>query len=98
MLSCNGDVTLPQLLSLQNGDRLLAKLKDPNGAVTKLLKAQPDDGKAIEELVLRCLGRMPKAEEIAAMKSALAGGDSRDEVFRDFAWALVNSKEFAFNR
>ena len=37
----NGDVTLPQLLSLQNGDRLLAKLKDGNGALAKLLKEQP---------------------------------------------------------
>lgn len=93
----NGDVTLPQLLSLQNGDRLLAKLKDGNGALAKLLKEQPDDAKLTEELFLRALGRVPTADEVKAVKAALAGGDPRDEVLRDLAWALLNAKEFAFN-
>ena len=31
------------------------------------------------------------------MNKALAAGDDRREVFRDLFWALLNSKEFAFN-
>ena len=93
----SGDVTLPQLLSLQNGDRLLAKIKDGNGALAKLLKDQPDDAKVTEELFLRTLGRRPGLDEVAAIKKELGGGDPRDEVFRDLFWALLNAKEFAFN-
>lgn len=92
-----GDVTLPQLLSLQNGDRLLAKLKDGNGTLTKLLKEQPDDWKIVDELSLRTLGRVPTTDEWAVVKKALTGGDPRDEVLRDVFWALLNAKEFAFN-
>lgn len=93
----NGDVTLPQLLSLQNGDRLLAKLKDGNGALSRLLKERPDDARLAEELFLLTLGRVPTADEMGVLKKALAGGDPRDEVFRDLFWVLLNAKEFAFN-
>lgn len=92
----SGDVTLPQLLSLQNGDRLLAKLKDATGTLAKLLKDQTDDAKLIEELFLRTLCRLPTADETSAVRKALASGDPRDEVFRDLFWALLNAKEFAF--
>jgi hypothetical protein len=93
----SGDVTLPQLLSLQNGDRLLAKLKDANGTLAKLLKEQTDDGKLIEELFLRTLCRLPSADETTVVRKALASGDPREEVCRDLFWSLLNAKEFAFN-
>ena len=92
-----GDVTLPQLLNLQNGERLLAKIKDGTGALAKLLKDQKDDAKLTEELFLRTLSRPPTADEKTAVASALKGGDPRDEVFRDLLWALLNAKDFAFN-
>ncbi len=92
-----GDVTLPQLLNLQNGERLLAKIKDGNGALAKLLKDQKDDAKLTEELFLRTLSRPPTADETSAVTVALKGGESRDEVFRDLLWALLNAKDFAFN-
>jgi hypothetical protein len=92
-----GDVTLPQLLNLQNGERFLAKLKDNNGALAKLLKETKDDGRVTEQLFLRTLGRLPTAEQRYAVNQALAAGDPREEVFRDLFWALLNAKEFAFN-
>ena len=36
-------------------------------------------------------------EQTVAVKDALTAGDPREEVFRDLFWALLNSKEFAFN-
>ena len=33
----------------------------------------------------------------AACERKLAGGDPREDVFRDLLWALLNTKEFAFN-
>ncbi len=92
-----GDVTLPQLLTLQNGDRLLAKIKDGDGSLAKLLKGEKDDAKLAESLFLRTFARRPTADETTAVTAALAGGDPREEVFRDLLWALLNSKEFAFN-
>jgi hypothetical protein len=50
----------------------------------------------IEELFLTTLSRKPNAEAIAVVKKGLAQ-EKRDEVFRDLFWALLNSKEFAFN-
>jgi hypothetical protein len=92
-----GDITLPQLLNLQNGERLLAKLRDGNGTLAKLLKEVKDDDRLTDELFLRTLSRLPDADDRAAVKKALAAGDPRDEVFRDLFWALLNAKSFAFN-
>lgn len=92
-----GDVTMPQLLHLQNGDRLAAKMTNPAGTLAKLLKEQNDDGKLTEELFLRTMARLPRTDEREAVSKALQSGDPRDEVFRDVFWALLNSKSFAFN-
>jgi len=92
-----GDVTLPQLLNLQNGERLLAKVKDGNGALANLLKVQKDDAILTEELFLRTLSRLPTAEEKVAVGGVLKTGDPREEVFRDLLWALLNAKDFAFS-
>lgn len=90
-----GDVTLPQLLSLQNGE-LPNKVK--YGTVLQPLNTkQPDVAAYTEELFLRTLSRLPTVDELAAVKKALAGGDSHVEVYRDVLWALLNAKEFAFN-
>ena len=90
-----GDVTLPQLLHLRNGDRLGAKLADPDGALAKLLEG--DDDAATDGLFLRALGRPPTAADRAAVRAALADGGDRAEAFRDVFWAVLNAKEFAFN-
>lgn len=94
----SGDVTLPQLLHLQNGDTVQAKLRREDGALARLLAATaggPPEA-LVEELVLAALGRPPRATELQATGAALAQG-SREEVAADLLWALVNSKEFTFN-
>lgn len=91
-----GEVTLPQLLHLQNTDDLSKKIRDPEGRLASLLKIK-DDQKLTEELFLTTFGRTPQKAEWAAVQRSLAVGDPRDEVFRDLFWALLNSKEFAFN-
>jgi hypothetical protein len=91
----NGEVTLPQVLHLQNGD-VLTKIKAEDGRLAALLKNKNDDG-VIDELFLTCFARLPRAHERPAVKSTLASNDPRDEIFCDLFWALLNSKEFAFN-
>jgi hypothetical protein len=93
----NGEVTLPQLLYLNNGDELRAKLRAGDGRLAVLLKKNSDDAKRTDDLFLTTLARHPSAVEAKAVNDALAAGDPRDEVYRDLYWALLNSKEFAFN-
>jgi hypothetical protein len=92
----NGDVTLPQLLYLSNGDDLRNKLRNGDGRLAGLLK-KDEDAKVIEGIFLSTVCRKPTEAESKAVHEALAAGDAREEVFRDLYWALLNSKEFAFN-
>ncbi len=92
-----GDVTMSQLLHLQNGDTITRKLEAAESRLAELLKSKPDNSTLIERLFLTTLARKPTETETNAATNALASGDPRDTVFRDLLWALLNSKEFAFN-
>src|SRR5262249_42716866 len=89
----SGEVTMPQLLHLQNGQTVVQKIRAGDGRLARLLKGQRTDEEIVEELFLATLGRSPSAELLATVKKKLAE-DKRDEVLRDLFWALVNSKEF----
>lgn len=93
----NGEVTLPQLLHLQNGAGVVEKLRSPEGRLAGLLQAEPDTGKVVESLFLWALGRRPRGIETKTVGRMLAEGADRAEVARDLFWALLNSKEFVFN-
>jgi hypothetical protein len=92
----SGEVTMPQLLHLQNGDSVVRKIAAGEGRLAKLLQAKGSDDQIIDELFLATLARLPTAELRERVQKSLADGP-RDEAFRDLFWALLNSKEFAFN-
>lgn len=92
-----GDVTMPQLLHLQNGDTISRKVEATNGSLAELLASTPENSTAIERLFLTVLARKPTETEVNTVMAPLNQGQSRDEVFRDLMWALLNSKEFSFN-
>jgi hypothetical protein len=93
----SGEVTMPQLLHLQNGASLVSKVRDANGRLARLLRDRKSDDDITDELFLATLSRLPSPAQRAAVRKSLAEADGRDEVFRDLFWALLNSKEFAFN-
>jgi Protein of unknown function (DUF1549)/Protein of unknown function (DUF1553) len=93
----NGDVTLPQLLHLQNGSSVVEKLKSPDGRLAKLLKDPGDPATLVESLFLTALARRPRESERKTVARMLGDGSDRAEVVRDLYWALLNSKEFVFN-
>jgi hypothetical protein len=90
-----GDVTLPQLLHMQNGESVVRKIREPKGRLETLLQ-ETDDAKVVEELFLSTLSRFPRRAEREAFAAALKTGD-RADAYRDLFWALLNSKEFVFN-
>jgi len=93
-----GDVTLPQLLHLFGGDPLAQKIQVGEGRLAGLLKSQPDDVKVAEELFLVTLGRLPSLQDQQTVQALLRSGESREVMFQDLFWALLNSKEFSFQR
>ena len=92
-----GDVTLPQVLHLQCGEAATGKIGAGNGWLAKALKAEPNDDKLLDELFLRTHSRVPSDAVRKQVKEALRDAP-RDELFRDLFWAILNSKEFLFNR
>ena len=90
-----GEVTLPQLLHLGNSEEILANIRTGSGRLASLLK-NPDSAVVTNEIFLSTVNRLPNDSERAAIDAALSA-DSRDLVFADLFWALLNSKEFAFN-
>jgi Protein of unknown function (DUF1553)/Protein of unknown function (DUF1549) len=91
------EVTITQLLELENSDDLRQKTHAPAGRLSGLLKSQPDNRKVIGELFVATLSREPTSVEISAIEKSLADGSPREEVFQDLFWALLNAKDFVFN-
>ena len=90
-----GEVTLPQLLHLGNSEDISANIRTASGRLASLLQ-NPDSTIVTNEVFLSTLSRIPSEAERSAINTALTT-DSRDLVFADLFWALLNSKEFAFN-
>jgi hypothetical protein len=93
----NGEVTMPQLLHLQNDGSIANRIVTGEGRMTKLLASQKDDNLVMDELFLAAFSRLPSDRERQTVRQLLATGGDRLEVFRDLFWALLNSKNFAFN-
>ena len=92
----SGEVTLSQLLHLQNSDNLWRKINDPAGNLAKWL-AEADSADALSQrLFPAVLGRMPDEKERELLREAYENGDPR-EAAGDLLWALLNAKEFTFN-
>ena len=77
---------LGPVLNLVNGPVLANALGDPANRIAKLLAAQKDDTKLVEELYLAILSRLPTKQELKSGVSALQGTDA------DFA-QLQNEKK-----
>jgi hypothetical protein len=100
----SGEVTMPQLLHLQNGQTVVRKINDGAGRLNTLLRAKVADDAVVDDLYLATLSRPAPDSIKAQIRQSLAtdvrkGEEfrSREEVFRDLFWALLNSKEFSFN-
>lgn len=90
------EVTLPQLLHLQNSDALLIKLASPESRLTKLLATQANDQAVTDELFLSSVGRLPSDRQRQTIEEFLKVS-KREELFIDTLWSLLNSKDFTFN-
>uniref|UniRef100_A0A7C4LLP4 DUF1549 domain-containing protein n=1 Tax=Schlesneria paludicola TaxID=360056 RepID=A0A7C4LLP4_9PLAN len=88
--------TLSQALHLLNGETTSVKIEE-GGVIGDLLRASPDPLQAVKRLYVRCLSRLPTAEELSAIRAKLAGATDLSSELTDLFWALLNSNEFIFN-
>jgi len=93
-----GEVTLPQLLHLQNGDEIQRQIAAADGRLSAVLK-DADDRAATNALFALSIQRKATDAEFAAIRPQLAASTAQERAaaFADVFWALLNTKEFAFN-
>jgi hypothetical protein len=85
---------LSQALYFYNDKVLIGKITAPEGRLTKLLAAESDNNKVLDELYLCTLSRPPSAGEREHAASYLQSTKSRSEGFEDLLWSLLNRREF----
>jgi len=89
-----GGASVFQVLALANHPRLWEKVRDPGGRVAKLVKAEPDAGKRIDELFLATLSRPPTQDERAACITFVADAETPEKGLHGVLWSLLNTREF----
>jgi hypothetical protein len=91
------DPALPQMLYLMTDQAILDKLRQPQGRLQKLLRANLGDDELLDELFLATLSRYPTAGDREVFAKARARARSREAAFTDAMWALINTREFILN-
>jgi len=89
------NITLSHALNMINGVTISDAIAKPDSKIAKIVEANKDDKKVIEEIYLSCLNRFPTEKETSGIDLSVA---PRLEVAQDLAWALINSPAFLFNR
>jgi hypothetical protein len=93
------DTTMSQALHLVGSPLVQDKLGSAAGRVAKLIASGKSDAEVIDEMFLATLCRFPTADERTTLVQRLQKSpDSRRRVAEDVLWALVNHREFLFQR
>jgi hypothetical protein len=90
------DPSLSQALHLLNGDVANERIKQ-GGLVERRLKEGRTPAEIIDELFVRCDGRMPSERERIETLVTVLDAPDRKQALEDVFWALLNSPEFIFN-
>ena len=68
----SNDIQLGSVMSLVSGPTVDKAVSDPDNAIAKLVAAEKEDAKLIEELYLRILNRDPTPDEVKELEEILA--------------------------
>jgi hypothetical protein len=90
-------LSLRQALLLIGGDVLESKVANPRGYLAETLSLNPEPDELVENLYLRTLCRFPTQAESTHWTKELKDAPALREAAEDLFWALLNSREFAFN-
>jgi hypothetical protein len=84
-----GTLMLGPVLNLVNGPVVAEAVKDPNNRLARLVAAEKDDAKVVEEIYLAFLSRLPTKAEMEAGLKALKDGEE------DYAALLAEHRKRA---
>jgi len=90
------DPSITQALHLMNSPEIAAKIKAKAGTARKLADSDKKPEAIIDELFLGALSRKPTDAERTKLLEAFT--DDRRAAVEDVLWAVLNSKEFLYNR
>jgi hypothetical protein len=90
-------LSLGQSLLLIGGGVIQDKVSSLNGYLASALKLELEPEELVENLYYRTVCRPPSAEELSRWSAELKHASSKAEAAEDLFWALLNSREFAFN-
>jgi hypothetical protein len=89
--------TLAQVLLLANSDDIENKLAAGDGRIAKLVEAKTPPEAIIETLYLSAFARRPTDAERTTTLTYVQSQTDQRQALEDVLWAILNSKEFAFN-
>jgi hypothetical protein len=102
------EANLAQALHLLNSDEVQNKLARAGGRADKMAKDKRPDAEKVSELFLWAFGRKPTEDQLNVALEHIGDGDSskkgskksrpKQTAYEDILWALLNSKEFQFNK
>jgi Protein of unknown function (DUF1553)/Protein of unknown function (DUF1549) len=90
-------LSLRQALLVIGGEVIENKVESLNGYLSSALKLELEPEELVENLYFRTVCRPPTPEELSHWAAELKHASLKKEAAEDLFWALLNSREFAFN-
>jgi hypothetical protein len=90
--------TIGQLLHIMNGKGIQDRIASKDNRIGKLIAAGKTDAQILEDVYLATLGRYPTEREKMIALLDIDLSKDRRLAWEDVQWALLNQKEFLFNR
>jgi hypothetical protein len=93
------EANLAQALHLLNSDEIQNKLGRAGGRADKLAQDKRSDEEKVRELFLWAFARAPSPEHLQVALAHIARNpQNKRAAYENILWALINTKEFVFNR
>jgi hypothetical protein len=93
------EANLAQALHLLNSEEIQGKVSRQGGRVDAMVKDPRPDAEKVEELFLWTVGHKPSDKQMSlALEHVQANEKNKKGAYENILWALINTKEFVFNR
>ena len=94
-----GEANLGQALHLLNSEEVQTLLADPQGRAAHYVADSRPEATKIDELFVLAVGKKPTDHQRAlALANIAAHPDDKRVAYENIVWALINTKDFLFNK
>jgi hypothetical protein len=95
----SSEANLAQALHLLNSEEVQGKIARAGGRADQMVKDPRPDAEKVTELFQWALGRKPSEQHLKlALENIEANAKNKKAAYENIVWALLNTKEFVFNR